>query len=308
MKVLLLGGKGYVGSRLYPILFGKGYSSNNSVIDLCWFGDHTFNGFIYKDFNNITINELYQYDAVVLLAAHSSVKMCINHHYASFNNNVRNFVSLVNKIKQTNKPIKLIYASSSSVYGNTGKELADETKNNFVCVNNYDLTKYTIDQYMINNNPIPCWYGLRFGTINGFSRNFRSELMLNSMTKSALDTGKIQISNSHINRAILDLGDLCDAVVQILEVGSADNSGVYNVNSFNSNVADLAKEVSELTGAEIVDNGNVGNPYDFMISNKKFETTFNFKFKGSVERIVNEIKQNYENIHFTDRDRGVEYE
>jgi len=306
MKILLLGGKGYVGSRLYPILFDKKYAT--TVVDLCWFGDCTVNGFDYKDFNSIAVDDLRQYDAVILLAAHSSVKMCANHHYASFNNNVRNFVSLVNKIKLTGKQIKLIYASSSSVYGNTGKELAEETKNNFVCVNNYDLTKYTIDQYMLNNNPISCWYGLRFGTINGFSRNFRSELMLNSMTMSALDTGTIQISNSHINRAILDLGDLCDVIVQILEFGNDTNSGVYNVNSFNSNVADLAKEVSELTGAKIVDNGNIGNPYDFMISNKKFEDVFNFKFKGNIQRIVDEITQNYDDMYFTNRDKGVEYE
>ena len=60
---------------------------------------------------------------------------------------------------------------------------------------------------MLNNNPINQWYGLRFGTVNGFSRNFRSELMLNSMSRSAIDDGVVRMSNSNIHRAILSLSE-----------------------------------------------------------------------------------------------------
>lgn len=304
MNVLILGGKGYIGSRLHPYLNAKGY--NVTSYDLCWFGDLTSSTYIYRDFNNITSSQLSTYDAVVLLAAHSSVKMCVDNYQSSFNNNVRNFMTLINKLANTK--VKLIYASSSSIYGNTKDKLAEETQKQFVCVNNYDLTKYVIDQYMLNNNPIDQWYGLRFGTVNGYSRNFRSELMVNSMTKCAIETEEILISNKQIHRAILDIEDLCAAIDQLLKLGTKETSGVYNINSFNNTVQEIADEVSKLTGATIIDNGNIGNPYDFMISNKKFSDTFNFKFTGSIKNIVKSIKTNYGNIVASTRDKAVQYE
>lgn len=306
MRVLLLGGKGYIGSRLHPYLAAKGYSVTS--YDLCWFGDHTTSTYVYKDYNQIAVSQLTTYDAVVLLAAHSSVKMCVGNYQSSFNNNVRNFMSLLNKLEKADHQLKLIYASSSSVYGNTGDKLAEESQKEFVCVNNYDLTKYVIDQYMLNNSPIDQWYGLRFGTVNGYSRNFRNELMVNSMTKCAIETDEIQISNKHIHRAILDIEDLCAAVDQILKLGTKENSGVYNINSFNNTVEEIANEVATLTGAKIIDNGNVGNPYDFMISNQKFANSFDFNFTGSIKRIVKEIKTNYGNIVSSTRDKAVQYE
>lgn len=305
MRVLLLGGKGYIGSRLQPHLDSNGY--NVTTYDLCWFGDHTSSTFVYKDFNQIQVSQLSTYDAVVLLAGHSSVKMCVDNHHSSFNNNVRNFMSLVHKLEQIKNPIKLIYASSSSIYGNTGDVPASESQKEFICVNNYDLSKYVIDQYMLNNNPIQQWYGLRFGTVNGYSKNFRSELMINSMTKSALDTKTVQISNKKINRAILDIKDLCRVVDQILKFGTKENSGVYNINSFNNSVEEIANDVSAITKAKIVDNGNLGHPYNFAISNKKFCDNFNFKFEGTIKRIVNEINLNYGNIVPSNRDKGIDY-
>lgn len=306
MKVLLLGGKGYIGTRLHPYLTSTGHKVIS--YDLCWFGNHSSQMHVQKDINSLTVNDLMAFDAVVLLAAHSSVKMCLYHGTDSFNNNVRNFTSLVQKISRTLKPIKFIYASSSSIYGNTGKELATENRKEFICVNNYDLTKYVNDQFMINNDPLEYWYGLRFGTVNGFSRNFRSELMLNSMTKRAIEQDEIRITNSHINRAILDIDDLCRSIDKILYCGDMFNVGVYNINSFNRNVAEIAEEVASITHSKIIDDGCIGNPYDFAISNQKFEENFDFKFNGSIERIVNEIKQNYSSLTPTNRDNGVKYE
>jgi nucleoside-diphosphate-sugar epimerase len=306
MKILLLGGKGYIGSRLHPYLVWRDYDV--TCYDLCWFGNSTMMPFVRKDFNNLSIEELTKYDAVILLAAHSSVKMCVDDYMSSFNNNIRNFVNLVHKIELIPKPIKLIYASSSSIYGNTGDRIATEEQKEFICVNNYDLTKYAIDQYMLNNNPIEPWYGLRFGTVNGFSRNFRSELMLNSMSMSAIENDVIRMSNSHIHRAILGLSDLLESIDAILQKGTSKNSGVYNINSFNSTVSNLAEEVAAITDVKIIDEGKVGNPYDFMISNKKFSDTFDFKFKSTVQSIVQEIKTQYGNVTFTNRDKSVRYE
>jgi hypothetical protein len=45
-----------------------------------------------------------------------------------------------------------------------------------------------------------------------------------------------------------------------------------------------------------------------MISNNKFSDTFDFKFKSTVQSIVQEIKTQYGNVTFTNRDKSVRYE
>lgn len=306
MKILLLGGNGYIGSRLYPYLKLAGHDVVN--YDLNWFGQFIESDHIQGDFKDVGDISIELSDVIILLAGHSSVKMCIDDYYSSYNNNVRNTIQLIERIRRINPRAKFIYASSSSIYGNTEGKIEDETKEEFVCSNNYDLTKYIVDQYMIKNNPIPNWYALRFGTVNGFSPNFRSELMINSMTKSAMENKEIVITNKHIHRAILSITDLCDVIAHIVKKGTSENSGIYNINSLNSTVEEIANVVASVTNSTIVDRGNVGTTYDFMISNKKFETAFNFKFDQTIEDIVREITLGYKYINMTTRNSGVLYE
>jgi len=87
-------------------------------------------------------------------------------------------------------------------------------------------------------------YGLRFGTVNGFSRNFRNDVMINSMVFNALSNGKIFVTNHSIN-------DLFNAISVIIEAGTSKNSGIYNLNSFNSTVGEIGEMVSKIIGVPI---------------------------------------------------------
>lgn len=307
MNVLILGGSGYVGSRLIQHLSNK---HTVRSIDLCWFGNPD-NVSLKLDYNDLTSNSFEKYDAVVLLAGHSSVKMCVNDYYSSFNNNVANFISLANKLNQCKKSPKLIYASSSSVYGFTNGKIVDETFSGYQTTNNYDLSKYALDLYMqngqINGSPILNeWYSLRFGTVNGWSPNLRGELMINSMMLSASKRKFVEVSNSHINRAILGIRDLCNSVELIITNGTPANSGIYNLSSFNDSVKNIAATVSSATGVDIVDRGQVGISYDFMISNNKFANTFGYTFVDDTYSIVNDLLS-HSDLNVTNRDHGVLY-
>lgn len=308
MSVLVVGGRGYIGSALTEYLKTQGIESQS--VDLCWFGDYTDYGNIKTDFNSIPASALESYDTIVLLAGHSSVQMCENDYYSSFNNNVRNFLGLVSKIKQTKPSIRFIYASSSSLYGDTNNSVAGETYSNYTCNNNYDLTKYFIDSYMMNarDNGEPLlndWYGLRFATVNGPSPNTRVDLMINSMVHSALSTDEIHISNKHINRPIVGLNDLCRAIYTIITTKTS-NPGIYNLSSFNSSVDIISNIVSEITSARVIDSGLKGVPYNFMISTNKFEKAFNFKFTDNAESITFSLLDN--NGLKTKRGESVHYD
>jgi len=307
MSILIIGGKGYVGSKLHDYLKHKGFDV--SSVDTCWFGDHTSNDNLCIDYNSLSQEWLSKWNTIILLAGHASVQMCETDYYSSFNNNCRNFIELVKKI---NSNTKFIYASSSSVYGVMDKNfIADETHFVYSGNTNYDISKFIIDAYMINgkngNNSLRShWYGLRFGTVNGASPNTRIDLMINSMVESAKQNGCINVHNGHIDRAILGLNDLCRAIEAILVKGTPDLSGVYNLSSFNASVDDIANEVSRLIGTKIINHGLSGTPYDFRISNKKFENTFDFKFSETIETIVESLLTN--NTYKSKRDKEYYYE
>jgi nucleoside-diphosphate-sugar epimerase len=307
MSILIIGGKGYIGSKLYNYLKDKGFDV--SSVDTCWFGDYTSNDNLYVDYNSLSQEWLSKWETIILLAGHSSVQMCETDYYSSFNNNCRNFIELVKKI---NSNTKFIYASSSSVYGVMDKHfIADETHFVYSSNTNYDISKFIIDAYMLNgkngnNSLCPHWYGLRFGTVNGSSPNTRIDLMINSMIEASNQNGYINVYNDHIDRAILGLNDLCRAIEAILVKGTPDKSGVYNLSSFNASVGDISKDVSKLVGAKIINHGLSGTPYDFRISNKKFENIFDFKFTETVESIVESLLTN--NTYKSKRDKEHYYE
>lgn len=270
-KILIIGGNGYIGQRLHKYL--------NSYYEVDSFGSK------YDDYNLLTKDIITQYSHIILLAGHSSVKMCEGELRGVWNNNVRNFYNLTEKM---NKEQKLIYASSSSVYGNkTNCTECMEHMCSYEFMNNYDLTKMSLDalaKSMIydGKNII----GLRFGTVCGSSPIFRSDLMINAMTNSAIQNGCVEVMNKNVNRPILGLKDLCRSYKRIIE--SDFISGIYNLASFNTNVMEISKAVSNITGAEVIDRGECVT-YDFSLSTSKFSKYYDLTFNETPETITNEI-------------------
>tara|TARA_R110000744_G_scaffold372879_1_gene484765 strand:+ start:3140 stop:4123 length:984 start_codon:yes stop_codon:yes gene_type:complete len=306
-KVLLLGGNGYIGTRLYSDLNEK---YDITCVDACWF-DKPLYKCINKDFNDLSSDFIQSFEVVILLAGHSSVKMCEGDLTNAFSNNVTNFVNLIGKL---NKSQKFIYASSSSVYGSVGGKTVSEKHHSFKPYNQYDISKHTIDLYAIKSDIE--YYGLRFGTVNGYSPIMRKDVMINAMTTSALENNEIKLYIKDIMRPILGISDLSRALDTVIECNE-DKRGLYNLASFNKTAEQIAYEVSNVVKIPVVeykaDPTNISNAkaqtktYNFSISTKKFENLFNFKFKETVESITKSIISNYDNIIKTNRSEIKKY-
>jgi nucleoside-diphosphate-sugar epimerase len=298
-KILLIGGNGYIGSRLTHDLQ---YTYEIQSIDICWFGKNLgFSDII--DYNLLTKEYIKKFDVVVLLAGHSSVKMCQGEASSSWNNNVNNFINLTHKL---DKDQTLIYASSGSVYGDTHTATNEDTDLIFNPINNYDLTKYTLDT--IAQSMILKGYnivGLRFGTVNGWSPNVREELMINSMTKHSIETGNIIINNKHIVRPILGISDISRAIDAIIK---KPISGIYNLASFYDSVENLSSQISSLLSSNINVQPDVIGSYDFIMDTTKFQKTFDFEFKETVNTIVNELSTKFDHTTFSNRNQFLKYE
>ena len=274
MKNLIIGGNGYVGSYLYEKI-------EADSVDLCVSGNDL--GFSKKiNFDLINIEE---YKNIILLAGHSSVQMCEYNKKNAWKNNVTYFYNLCEKLRDDQL---LIYASSASVYGKK-TDLCEEHQINLNPINHYDLTKLTIDiianKFIGDGKNI---VGLRFGTVNGYSKNIRSDLMINSMVYSYKTQGFIETANDWIKRPILGTQDLVNAIDHILKHDQI-HTGQFNICSFNSTVSDIANTISKKVDCKIIKKENSKKVYDFKISNSKFEKIYGFKFKQDISSVIDSV-------------------
>lgn len=290
-RVLIIGGCGYIGSSLFLYLKKRKYFVD--TIDIEWYGNYVNPANLKIDYETLDKKFLKKYDVIILLAAHSSVSMCLDNNLESFDNNVTKFVHLLRKIdKQV-----FIYASSSSIYGNTTYNLTAEDYNNYLPNNSYDLAKKTIDHYAYLSSTR--FYGLRLGTVCGGSPNLRIDLMINKMYHSAKKYNKITIFNEQTYRPILGMRDLCRAIEVILEKKAP--IGFYNLASFNSSVGEISQELKRSLGRVEIEKKYRKVMYNFSISTKKFEKEFGFKFKDTVGSIARSLSISYDTAHKAER-------
>ena len=298
-KVLIIGGNGYIGSRLYSYLVDLGYDVTN--IDLGWFGTpHTTA--IQKDYKDLTKEELSGYTHIILLAGHSSVSMCGGELTSCFNNNVFNFANLLDKIDDNQT---LIYSSTLAVYGNNPK-LVTEKDPIKKALNVYDYTKIAREN-IADLNPNKKLIGLRFGSVAGFSLNFRNENLLNSLTLSSINQQPLTISNGDAYRSVLGLNDLCRVIDKILKTDVIKNK-IYNLSSVQGKIINFGLEIKRLNDSDLIINDSFKTDYSFNCSSELFEKDYDFKFEDTIESIYNDIVINYDNILFNTKRGKVSYE
>lgn len=278
MKILIIGASGYIGNMIYQKL-----SIKHSVkcVDAEWFGLYSISN-IKCNYSELSKSLVQDHDVVILTAAHSSVPMCNEDKSGAFDNNVVNFVKLVEKLRPDQK---FIYASSSCVYLNSSEPAKEDwplRPNDML-----SFSKTTADNYLTAFNPCE-YYALRFGSVNGWSPNLRTDLMINAMTMNAIKTNKVTVSNGDNYRPILGMLDLVRAVETIVE-GKKDNRGIYNLASFNTKIRKAGQAVQKMFGCELVEEKGSGS-YDFTINCDKFKSAFNFVFEETVESIVTSIR------------------
>jgi len=286
-KILLIGGNGYLGCRIYEHLLNKNYDVTN--LDLGWYGI-IYPETIQKDYRDLTKEELSKYTHIILLAGHSSVSMCGGELTSCFNNNVFNFVNLLDKISDNQT---LIYSSTLAVYGNNPK-LVTEKYPIKEALNPYDYSKIAREN-IANLYPNKKLIGLRFGSVAGFSKNFRNENLLNSLSLSSINNKSITISNGDAYRSVLGITDLCRAVDKILEVDIIKNK-IYNLTSINHKIIDFGLTIQNITNSEITVNDTFKTDYSFNCSSELFEQDYDFKFQDTIETIYQEIVNNYQDI------------
>jgi nucleoside-diphosphate-sugar epimerase len=280
--VLILGGEGYLGSSLADNL------RTNSVpvrsVDVGLPAAPAPAKESGQNFQTLTEADLAEFTSIVLLAGHSSVAACDNSPAAAFANNVSAFVDLVHKLRGQ----QLIFASTISVYVDSGGRLSREDDPLPEPVSFYDFHKQTIERYA--RLAYPNYYALRLGTVCGPGPRLRTELLLNSLVRSALESREIQVANRAAHRPLLGINDFCRAVHAI--VTRPVDPGCYNLASVNVRIGEVADYVAgrfRVPCREVLRE----NKYDIRVDTRKFQEAAGMKFADTVDSLVDALQTHY---------------
>jgi nucleoside-diphosphate-sugar epimerase len=297
-KLLLVGGAGYIGTRLSNYLSEKNYDI--TVVDNFWFGDFINDKVnkIKKNLWDLTPNDLEGFDAVLFLAGLSNDPMAMFRPDLNFIENSSAPVYLAFIAKQAGVK-RFIGASSCSVYGYTKNKTLNENsavKPTYA----YGISKLQFEQGLMtleDENFRPILF--RKGTVGGWSPKMRYDLVVNTMLKSALTTGKITVNNSKLWRPLIDVRDVIQGYEKAIEA-DLDITGVYNLSGINLTIGDLGKLLHQrLTHygynieLDILNNPDVRN---YKVSTSKIEDELGFKANytpvDSLDEIINNIDVN----------------
>lgn len=299
MKLLIVGGAGYIGSVLVPKLIERGYQTD--VVDLLWFGNHLpSEANVYeKDLFDLELDDLRGYDQVIFLAGLSNDPMADYSPKDNFIHNAAGPAYLGYLAKRAGVQ-RYIYAGSCSVYGYTVNELYDE-EDPAVSSYPYGISKLQGEQsalQMIDDNfSVICF---RQGTVSGYSPRMRLDLIVNTMFKTALQNKEITVNNPSIWRPILSIQDAANAYIRAIEA-HLGISGIFNIASGNytvGEVADLVKErVEDQLKLKIKLNiKNIQDYRNYKVTFDKAVKILSYKPNHEVPDIVDDLIKNFDSF------------
>ena len=141
--------------------------------------------------------------------------------------------------------VKIIYASSSSVYGLKSENnvvetaslepLTDYSKFKAMCE---DILKY-------NNKEFNCTI-IRPATVCGYSRRQRLDLVVNILTNFAYNNKVIKIFGGDQLRPNVNIFDMCNSTSVLNQKEDVINGQIFNVGFENYSVTKLAYLVKDL--------------------------------------------------------------
>ncbi len=238
MKILVVGGAGYIGGYLVDDLWTHGYDVtvyDSLIYELRFLKNIPFINGDIRDRKKLS-GILPKYDVVIWLAAIVGDGACAVDPFLSQAINEDSVKWLVN-----NYCGKIIFMSTSSVYG-MNKELIDEyAPTNPLSV--YAETKLAAEQYIIQK--YPNFLIFRLGTLYGLGdqhSRIRLDLVVNYFAKQAILGKDLTIFGGEQWRPLLHVRDVSCAILWGIEHHIA---GLFNLSTGNYTIKEIAAKVQE---------------------------------------------------------------
>lgn len=275
MKILVTGAAGFIGFHFSQLLCNNGYDITgidnlNNYYDPKLKNDRLKLLLNNKNFNFLKLDlvkgneieklfKLEKFDIVVNLAAQAGVRYSLVNPYAYIESNINGFLTILEACRKY--PVKhLIFASSSSVYGNN-KILPYSTSDNV----DYPISLYAATKK--SNELLAYTYshlfkipvtGLRFFTVYGPWG--RPDMAYYSFTKSIIEENPIVVyNNGKMKRDFTYIDDIAGAMLLLLSkppVYNEAHNAAYNLfnigNNDPTNLMKLVRTIEKFVGKKAI--------------------------------------------------------
>lgn len=300
MKVLVLGGAGYIGSVLCEYLESIGDEAivmDNFLYERS-LKDLKLKNFIVGDITNINdlLPAIEQADAIVNLAAISNDPASDLLPELTWKINYKANELIAELCQATGK--RVVYASSCSVYGfSEDGEFTEESPMKPVTL--YARTKMLSEKPYSNSNVDTVI--LRFATVYGHSPKPRFDLVVNTMTGNSYFNNKIQVNGGSQWRPVVHVKDVAQAIALSLHAKKLKHR-VFNVGSNEQNyrISDLAKHIQEeLPHVKIINKKESIDGRSYKVNFDRITKELGFKAKYTIKDAVKEIYQAFKDKTIT---------
>lgn len=291
--VCVIGGAGYVGTRLVPRLIESGYEV--TVVDLGWFGNALDQSVRYfqRDALELERGFFNEFGTVIFLGGLASDPMAEFDPMLNFVSNlgVPAYVAYAARAAGVSR---FIFADSCSVYGYTGGKMCTEQDTLNLPPYPYGVSKAQANSALLQLvQPGFSVIALRKGTVSGWSPRMRFDLLVNAMYRSAWIDKKITVNNATISRPLLVIDDAIEAYVKAVEVRQ-DISGTFNLVTTNVTVGEVGSAVQRffktIHNLDVpVDEKGIHDVRDYRASGSRAEQVLGFVPRGSIESILKDL-------------------
>ena len=294
MKILITGGAGYKGVKLAKSLLKLG--NEVTVLDNFMYGYESVLPLVaekrckiyQKDVRSLDENGVKDYDLVFHLAALSGHLSCEANPHSAHEINV---VATKNLCKLLSPNQTLVYASTTSLYGNSGKIMSEKDAIPRQ-TSLYAKTKFEAEKVvMARKNSI----SFRFAALFGVSPRMRNDLMVNDFVYRAISERSLVLFDPGSVRTFLHIDDGIGAYLLVLKKMGKMSGQIYNVgsNKLNYSKLDLALAIKKQLSFEIVNSSLEDlNERNFVITYDKINK-MGFKVTKSLDFGIRELIKLY---------------
>lgn len=255
MKYLITGITGFAGPHLANLLIKEGHEvyglvrhSNGreaDIIDIV--KDINKIKFVYSDLNNyITLENIIKensFDGIFHLAAQSHPPTSFSDPIGTMGDNVLGSVNLIEAVRKNSPDTKLMFCSTSEVYGNVGRDKRKiKTTDSIMPANPYGSSKAAIDIYLqerFNNNFIRGFITRAFshtGPRRGRTFSISGDAYQLAHIKAGKDNcidnfykqNQLLVGNLDTIRVVMDVRDTVKAYY-LLMINDKSDGKVFNV-------------------------------------------------------------------------------
>src|SRR5262245_14075544 len=326
-NVLLIGGAGYIGSALLPMLLEKGYRVR--LLDLFLYGSEAIKDFLYHprleimraDFRQVhkVVEATKNMDAVIHLGAIVGDPACALDEDLTIEVNLM-ATRMIAEVAKGSGVSRFIFASTCSVYGASDEVLDEQSELNPVSL--YARSKIASERVLMSlsdSNFAPAV--LRFGTIYGLSGRTRFDLVINLLTAKALIEGQITIRGGDQWRPFVHVHDAALAVFKTLDAPfPLVKHETFNVgsNEQNHTIYQIGKIINQFVpAAQVLDQGADTDRRNYRVNFNKIRDILGFApvwvVEEGVAQVIEAIKSGkikdyrdprYSNVKFLGNERA----